>query len=362
MSRTALLTGGTGLVGVYLLRELIRNDTFDRVVALSRDKGGTCAGKRIFSELSKITTPEELKRADKIVTLPGDISQDSLGMEKHCYQDVASGITDIFHCAADTAFNRSIEEIRRINVEGTLNMLEFAGNCRDLNGFYHMSTIVVAGDRRGIAYEDDLDVGQAFRNTYEQSKFEAEKAVSAACSAGLPTNIFRIGIVTGDSLTGYTNNFKMLYQPLHLASLGLFKILPVDPESTPSVCQVDSTAAAILSIVMSDMNVSGKTYHIVKPDPVRLVDLLFAASEYFGFKMPQCVSAADFDFLSITPLQNKLLEAHLPYFNYYLRFDTRNADAVFERTGFKWPPIDKPYLYRLFEFCEKNAFIKKRKR
>ena len=61
-------------------------------------------------------------------------------------------------------------------------MLEFAELCRDrgeLRRYAHISTAYVAGTHRGEFSEEQLDVGQGFRNPYEQSKFEAEQLVHA---------------------------------------------------------------------------------------------------------------------------------------------------------------------------------------
>ena len=43
-----------------------------------------------------------------------------------------------------------------------------------------MSTCYVSGRYDGVFAEDDLDVGQAFRNHYEATKFEAEMLVRKA--------------------------------------------------------------------------------------------------------------------------------------------------------------------------------------
>ena len=48
--------------------------------------------------------------------------------------------------------------------------------------FGYVSTAYVAGTHEGEFTEDDLDVGQGFRNSYERSKFEAEQG-----GAGMPT-------------------------------------------------------------------------------------------------------------------------------------------------------------------------------
>ena len=82
-----------------------------------------------------------------------------------------------------------------------------------LDSFAHVSTAYVAGTHTGRFTEDDLYVGQDFRNPYERSKFEAELVVRERGDS-LPTQVVRPSIVVGDSRTGWTPAFNVLYWPL----------------------------------------------------------------------------------------------------------------------------------------------------
>jgi thioester reductase-like protein len=55
----------------------------------------------------------------------------------------------------------------------------------------------------GVFHEDDLDVGQSFKNFYEETKFLAEMEVARS---GLPVTTYRPSIVVGDSRTGETGS------------------------------------------------------------------------------------------------------------------------------------------------------------
>ncbi len=60
----------------------------------------------------------------------------------------------------------------------------------------HVSTAYVCGERTGRVLESELDVGQAHRNGYERSKFEAETLLAqAAATARVPFTVFRPSIV-----------------------------------------------------------------------------------------------------------------------------------------------------------------------
>jgi len=57
----------------------------------------------------------------------------------------------------------------------------------------------------GRVRESQRYVGQSFRNTYEQTKLEAESLVD---DSDLPTAILRPRIVVGDGATDWTPAFK----------------------------------------------------------------------------------------------------------------------------------------------------------
>ena len=87
------------------------------------------------------------------------------------------------HCAASIAFDLPLDEARAINVEGTREVIGFARECKSLGRlerFVHVSTAYVSGKYEGTFRERQLDAGQEFRNTYEQTKWEAEHVVREA--------------------------------------------------------------------------------------------------------------------------------------------------------------------------------------
>jgi long-chain acyl-CoA synthetase len=110
-----------------------------------------------------------------------------------------------------------------------------------------ISTAYVAGEHTGQFNEDDLDVGQRFRNAYEQSKFEAESLV-ASRRARLPITVLRPSIVVGESDSGWTTSFNVVYWPLRAFSRGAYLALPARREAPVDVVPVDYVADAIFAL------------------------------------------------------------------------------------------------------------------
>src|SRR5262249_40502408 len=94
----------------------------------------------------------------------------------------------------------------RVNVDGTRNVLELARDCKQLKRLHYLSSCYVSGDRLGVIAEDELDLGQALRNAYEETTFRGEMLVAEA-GADLPVTIYRPSSIVGDSRTGEIERF-----------------------------------------------------------------------------------------------------------------------------------------------------------
>src|SRR5207247_7626369 len=69
-----------------------------------------------------------------------------------------------------------------------------------------------AGSRSDLALETEIDVGQGFRNPYEESKCQAELMVADAERHGaISPSIYRPSIVIGDSKSGRVTHFHGVY-------------------------------------------------------------------------------------------------------------------------------------------------------
>ena len=124
-----------------------------------------------------------------------------------------ASLRQAWHLAAvyDLAVARPLAH--RVNVEGTRNLLEFAGAAAHFDRLQYVSTAYVSGKARGVFRETELDVGQGFKNHYEETKFLAEVEV---VRSKLPATIYRPGVVVGDSRTGETAKFDGPYAVLRM--------------------------------------------------------------------------------------------------------------------------------------------------
>ena len=119
----------------------------------------------------------------RAIAVAGDVVSPGLGLLSRRRDGLAERVGWIIHCAASVSFtlgSRGIAGDQRRRHPPRCSTSPSSAQARGgLDGFTHVSTAYVAGTHAGEFTEDDLDVGQGFRNSYERSKFEAEQLVRA---------------------------------------------------------------------------------------------------------------------------------------------------------------------------------------
>jgi long-chain acyl-CoA synthetase len=237
------------------------------------------------------------------------------------------------------SFDLALAASRAVNVEGTSRMLAFAELCRlqgGLRRFTYVSTAYVAGLHRGTYSEDDLDVGQRFRNAYEQSKFEAELVVREHAGR-LPVTVVRPSIIVGDRDSGWTASFNVLYWPLRALAKGDYPVLPARGSAPVDVVSVDYVADAIVALTGTP-DAAGRTYHLTaSADATSIGELLSLAVARLGCKRPPLISPRLYRHVlhpllcRVSPRRRRFLratETYLPYFAIATTYDNARARAA----------------------------------
>src|SRR4051794_30078524 len=152
-----VLTGGSGIVGRALARQLVQDLPHHRLLVLSR-------------------RPAHFQLSGSAAVF-GDICRPDLGLTPEIRNLVAERAELFVHGAADIRFNLSLDQSRRTNTEGTRNVLGLARRCRRLQHFAHISTLYVAGRRQGRVHEEPLRHVAGYVNSYEASKHQAEDLI-----------------------------------------------------------------------------------------------------------------------------------------------------------------------------------------
>ena len=357
------ITGGAGFLGWKLVKNLL-NETDSKLYLLVRQNSRKSVKERIEELINKSYSSKKRKKIrSRIEVVKGDITEKNLGISKSKIKKLYKKINTIYHSAALCQFNVPMPIIRKINLGGAKNVLDFALRCK-VNGrfksFHHISTVAIVGDSGGVLYENSLDMGQRFNNTYERTKFEAEKLINKYRKAGLKVSIYRPSVIVGDSITGEASDFQLFYRPLHIFSMEILEAIPANRRFKYNLVPVDYVARAIYLISANSKNDNGN-YHLTNSYDITLDSFLNIASSYFGFKKPKLIPKNQYDFKELKGFRRKVIEPYLPYFNHKgVVFGMANFNRAVKGTDFAWPAINRKLLFRLFKYCVDVKYINRK--
>jgi thioester reductase-like protein len=356
-----LITGATGFLGVQMVHKLLDSRPGATLALIIRDRADQSGQRRADAIVPA-------SQRSRVRVYSGDVSLPNCGLDAATYGRLSAETTRVIHSAATVRFDHSLDEARRINVEGTQRVLDFAATASHLQSFAYVGTAYVAGERTGLIRESELAVGQSYRNTYEQTKAEAEALVHSRLSS-IPGMILRPSIIVGDSRTGVTSSFKMMYWPLKIYARRLWRTVPGFPDAVLDIVPVDFVADAVLRLVF-DEAAFGKTVHLCAGSrgSATIQQIASRAAEFFDAPEARYVDPRLF-FAAIRPLlfltlwgrKRRVLRdgrAYRDYFTMRMQFDTSNAERLLEPTGLHPPPV-LDYLDRLFHYCVESDWGRK---
>lgn len=255
-----LVTGGTGFIGSYLIRLLIKNGY--RVRALRR-----------------ANSPMDLVQqvAGQVEWVDADVT-DIMALE-----EAFTGVTHVCHCAAMVSFHpRDVQQMMNINVEGTANIVNLALD-HGVQKLIHVSSIASFGrskERPNIDETCNWIPGKG-NSQYAVSKYQSEQEVWRGNAEGLPVAIVNPAVVLGSGFwnIGTGRMFKQLHDGLKFWSVGRTGF-------------VDVRDVAQFMLLLLERDISGERY-ILNAQNTPFRDLFFMVADAIGAKRP---------FIKVTPL------------------------------------------------------------
>lgn len=186
------ITGCNGLVGSFILRNLLQQNFYVRAL------------KRPSSDLSFI---EDIK--DKVEWVEGDIS-DITFLDK-----ALKGVHTVIHAAAIVSFSPSDKKnLFKCNVEGTANIINASLN-QGVKEFIHISSVAALGRKKGTNTIDESTVWEnsPLNTNYAISKYMSELEVWRGMEEGLNVSIVNPSVVLGpgDWNAGSTKIFQYVW-------------------------------------------------------------------------------------------------------------------------------------------------------
>lgn len=270
-----LLTGATGFLGAYLLDELLRRT--DAVIhCLVRAADQEAAAARLRKHLRNLGLWRE-EAGRRVVAVAGDLSRPRLGLAEADYRRLAHDIDTIYHNGAWINALLPYADLKAVNVEGTREILRFAGTVRTKPVHYLSTLALFFGDahaRHPLAETDIPVLDEGLRGGYKQTKWVAEQLVRNAQARGLPAAIHRPGRILGHSQTGVNSNLQDVLCTVLKGCVLLGKAPDVD--TVIDLTPVDYVSRAIVHLARSG-EAYGRAFHLCNPRPIAwnaLMDLV----------------------------------------------------------------------------------------
>jgi 3-hydroxyacyl-CoA dehydrogenase/nucleoside-diphosphate-sugar epimerase len=253
--QTVLVTGGTGFLGAYIIKELIEKG--HSVRAIHRN------GSMPFF------LPADIREKTEWITC--DI-RDVIGLE-----DAMTGVDAVIHAAAKVSFTgkKDRQELFSINVDGTGHLVN-AALAQNVRRFLHVSSVAALGRTKGgqDVTEEKSWEDSKYNTNYAISKFYGEIEVWRGIGEGL-----QAVIVNPSTLLGFGDWKKSSCQLFRNA----FREFPWYTEGINGFVDVADAARAIVRLLENE--ISGQRY-ILNGDNWSFRHLFETMASAFGKKPP----------------------------------------------------------------------------
>lgn len=200
-----LLTGATGFVGRFLLREML-DRTEARIFCLLRAPDADAGMARLRATLQRWSLWRDTDAA-RLVAVPGDLAAPDLGLGDADHARLCREVDAICHNATSMNHLESFASARAANVDGVAALLRIAvtGRPKLVNYVSTLAVFSAIGHDGTRRVDETTPIDQEkhlFSAGYTTSKWVGEQLVHLAAARGIACNVFRLGLVTGDSALG----------------------------------------------------------------------------------------------------------------------------------------------------------------
>ena len=248
---TYLVTGATGFVGGYLVRELRRAGHEVRAIVRTRARAG------------------DLKQLG-VTLFDGDVT------DKGSMRAPMTGVDGVFHVAGWYKIGvRDKSPAGTVNVDGTRNVLELMSELRVPKGVY-TSTLAVNSDTHERVVDETYRFNGRHLSVYDDSKARAHHIAESFIAKGLPLVIVQPGLIYGPGDTSGVRTMLIQY---------LQRKLPAIPkQSAYAWGHVEDVAHG--HVLAMEKGEPGRNYFICGPVHT-LEAALDLASEITGIPAPR---------------------------------------------------------------------------
>lgn len=247
-NNNVLLMGGTGFLGIHLLKDLLKNNMVYVLVRADNIEHGM---KRIEEQATKYKIKLDTTNL-KIVL--GDISKKNLGINDFEYHALSKLIHKVINLASKISASATLESVMETNVSPQYEVIRFASlnKKKEIHFASTLSVFVSSSVNSGTFYEKELDKNYTeIYGGYAQSKVISEMIYQKA-KEYLPVYVYRFGLLTGN-----TSNYLFPENNFFNEVVNSLKNLKEYPEvynesTSVDITPVDKASNIMYNIINSD--------------------------------------------------------------------------------------------------------------
>lgn len=208
--KTILVTGGTGLVGGYLLMQLTQSE--NTIIAIYRNEKSVEKTKKLFSAYNR------LKWFDRIHWKQANIN------DYFSLKAAFDNVDYVYHTAAKVSFHQhDVDEMMDTNINGTANIVNICLE-KEVKKLCYVSSVAALGESKNgecITEQNDW-INTSNTSNYSVSKYYAENEVWRGTEEGLNAVIVNPAYILGfgDWNESSLQIFKKVYEGLSYFSTG----------------------------------------------------------------------------------------------------------------------------------------------
>lgn len=276
--KSVLLTGATGFLGAYVLRDLIDLSAAE-VVCLVRADSAEDGVRRIRGNLESYGLWREGDDA-RLVPVLGDLSSPLLGLTPSAFEALAQRVDAIVHNGGQVNFIAPYAHLEAANVGGTREVLRLATTAH-LKPVQLVSTLGVYVTRLHsgvtVAETHAPPDGPGQDGGYNQSKWVGEQLGLLARARGVPLAIHRPARITGDGVSGISNPGD--YFNAWIRGCVQLGKAPHAPDDFFDMTPVDYVARTIVRVLLGAGDANGN-YHYFNPHTLPVTEAVAAIREH----------------------------------------------------------------------------------
>ncbi|WP_435808622.1 thioester reductase domain-containing protein [Streptomyces afghaniensis] len=358
-----LLTGATGFLGAFLLRDLMRSTTA-RVHCLVRGTDQADATRRLHENLAWYQVREDIDPA-RLSVVVGDLAAERLGLTETEFDDLAARVDVVYHAGATVSWLRPYTELAPGNVGGTREVLRLAAAHRTVPVHYVSTTGVFPApgpDAAPATVTDPTGPAHLLHNGYLQSKWVAEQVIALGRSRGLPVSIYRVDVVCGDRVTGACQTKDFVW--LSLKGLLEARAVPDSLAGVVHMVPVDYVSAAV--VALSRQDTANRTFHLYNRQNQTFTEFVDHLRS-FGYHLPE----VDWDSWSAR-VRSDRKNAVVPLLDSfegmnagqgtatYPPIDVSDTEHALLGTGIECPPVDRELFDKYVNFFVRAGYFPSR--